>query len=827
VRTSGIDPGRGRTRLLVWRSLAYTAVLTLIASTVQGQPQTDPLESPALEHVIPIDVLADLPSGDNLPSFLGSVVPEFIPDRLDTGGVSTGEAARLGAHGSSWTQTQYRLGDVDITDPDGSGTPLFVPGVLEWQRVSVATGLKALDVNAVGPAVSLTPREPSSTWVRRFEGSLGPSALSAGGTLTDPPAIRRADSWKRAHGLVSGPLILNRLGLVVSGSWMGSSRFDRRDPTRVDADQASLFAHLVFTPGPRETLRTVAYLQRAEFPMANRIAWQQPRSTERDRSVHLQSTWERRGDGMSWRAFGAYTSRARDSKMQLTGPIVIERLRDGPVSELLYPGAGTAPPGVDRRISAGARATFRPFEAFGRRHAATMGVDVSSGRARVGDSLDARIGELVGGIPARVWDFSGWRTPSRWNASTIAAHLGDQIELSNRVVIDGGLRFERVTGEARDAAQGVSWHDWYPRARVRWQPTRSQRFTVFSGYGRYGYSLPLRWLAVGDPAAAVGSVYRWVTTSVGRAPRPNEVGALVARAGPGTGGDVRFAAIDPDLERPRLDEFVLGVESRRGVNTVIRLAGVGRWERQHVALTNPGVPNAGYSIVSVPDGGIGGADLLLPAYNRHPVTFGADQYVLTNPSGISPKLFGLDLTVQTRTGRLFLLAGGTAGYFEGVPANLGFLAIENDRGLLGETFTNPNARTYSTASRPFTDRGYTLKISGVYHFPRDVRLGVVARYQDGQPFARVVVFEGLNQGPEGVRAFENGGTRFMFTLTLDARLQKGIQVGRSRVDVVLDGYNLLNKGDEIEESQLDGPTWRHITAVQPPRAIHAGVRVSF
>jgi hypothetical protein len=52
-------------------------------------------------------------------------------------------------------------------------------------------------------------------------------------------------------------------------------------------------------------------------------------------------------------------------------------------------------------------------------------------------------------------------------------------------------------------------------------------------------------------------------------------------------------------------------------------------------------------------------------------------------------------------------------------------------------------------------------------------------------------------------------------------------VGRSRVDILLHGYKLLNKGDEIEESQVDGPTWRKITAVQPPRAFHAGVRVTF
>lgn len=827
MRIVGLDPGMRGTSRGMQRAFACAAILTWTSTAARGQSQTERLGSPALEHSIPLEVLADLPSSDNLPSLLGAVLPEFIPDRLDTGGISTGEAARLGAHGSTWTQTQYRLGDVDITDPDGSGTPLFVPGVLEWQRVSVVTGLKAIDVNAGGPAVYLVPREPSPTWTRQVEGSLAPPAFGAGGTLTSPPAIQRMDSWKRAHLLASGPLVPERLGLVVSGSWMESSRFDRSDPTRVIADQASFFAHLVYTPAPRTTLRTIASGQRADFPSPNRVVWQQSGAVERDRSMHVQSTLERLSGGMSWRVFGAYSSRERVSEMSLTGPIVAERLTDGPVSELLYPSAGSAPPGVDRRLSAGARAALRPFESFGRTHATTIGIDLGRDRARAGDPVGGRIGELVAGIPARVWDYSGWQGPSRWSRSSFAVYAGDQVEMSERLLLSGGLRFERVTGEAAGAAQGVSWHDLYPRVSARWEPTGSRRFSLFSGFGRYGYALPLRWLAVGDPVAPVASVYRWLTTSGVRPPQPSELGALVARVGPGTGGDTRFATIDSGLERPRFDEWTVGVESRRGASTVIRLAGIGRWEKQNVALTNPGVPDASYSIIDVPDGGIASLDLILPAFNRNPSTFGSDRYVLTNPAGAAAKVFGLDFTMETRTERLFLLAGGTAGYFEGVPANRGFLLIENDRGLIGETFTNPNARTYTAKSRPFTDRGYTLKISGVYHFPREVRLGVIARYQDGQPFSRHVVFAELNQGPEAVRAFENGGTRFMFTLTLDARLQKGIQVGRSRVEMLLDGYNLLNKGDEIEESQINGPTWRKITAVQPPRALHAGVRVTF
>ena len=64
---------------------------------------------------------------------------------------STGEAATLGG--------PRELVDPDAVPPstmwilpirDGSGTPLLVPGVLEWQRVDVLTGAIPIDVNAAG-----------------------------------------------------------------------------------------------------------------------------------------------------------------------------------------------------------------------------------------------------------------------------------------------------------------------------------------------------------------------------------------------------------------------------------------------------------------------------------------------------------------------------------------------------------------------------------------------------------------------------------------------------------------------------------------------------
>ena len=258
---------------------------------------------------------------------------------------------------------------------------------------------------------------------------------------------------------------------------------------------------------------------------------------------------------------------------------------------------------------------LKPFEFFGRTHAATIGIDVGGDRARAGDPFEGRIGELVGGIPARVWDYSGWQTPSRWSRSTFAAYAGDQVEISERLLLSGGLRFERVTGEAAGAAQGC----------VMAQPVPA----CFGSMGADGVadgSPCFRGSADTDtPCHCAGwrSVIRqrpWRRFTDGSRQAvfghrsQSEIGSLVARVGPGTGGDPRFSTIESGLERPRFDELIVGVESRRGASTIIRLAGVGRWEQQSVALTNPGVPDDKlFDHLRSPTAASAGLDLILPA----------------------------------------------------------------------------------------------------------------------------------------------------------------------------------------------------------------------
>jgi hypothetical protein len=120
-----------------------------------------------------------------------------------------------------------------------------------------------------------------------------------------------------------------------------------------------------------------------------------------------------------------------------------------------------------------------------------------------------------------------------------------------------------------------------------------------------------------------------------------------------------------------------------------------------------------------------------------------------------------------------------------------------------------------------------FKWSTTYRAPHDILAAVTARYQDGQPFSRIVVVPDLAQGPEIVQAYPAGRTRFTFTATIDMRLEKGFEFGRTRASLRVDVFNLTNRANEVEEDVFTGPAFRQTIAVQPPRTIRAGLRFEF
>jgi hypothetical protein len=807
------------------------ALLTCVGSAAPSLAQTPASvpERPPLGASITVDALGGLPSSANLFSLLDTVIPDVIADRIDTGGVSAGAAARVGAHGSTWTQTIFRVGDADVTDPIGNGAPLLIPGVDQWERVEVATGMMPIDVSAPGMAVSLAPRHPAASWTRSFEFLGSPPALDAGSDTATPPAITRLNSWAHTNLFLSGPLDASdpgRLGALLSATWTRSTHFERNSTNVIDANLSSAFLNLVSKPSIGDEIRLTGWGQRMRDAAPNHIAFGQPSAGEQDTGLHLQAAWQHAAaqTDAGVRAFGSYTLGRRATDLAATPVIVVERLTDGPVPSLVDPDVGT-----DRVWSVGARINRTFGTSSDARHTVLAGVDFSGADAKVRSAFSGRIGELVDGLPARVWDVTVPLAGSDWHSSSLALFVSDTAAIAPHLTLSGGLRFEALSGSTASSSTEISWRSLLPRAGVHVAMTDVWHLAAFGQYGRYADRLPLSDLAYGDPNAPTAKMYRWNATSAGL-PQAGAIGPLVQRWGPGTGGDVAFSAIDPALKRPIMDEAVLGFEARPHPSTFLRIAVIGRRETNLIGAVDVGVPASTYSTIGVADPGIDligtQDDQILLFYNRAPSTFGADRYLLTNPADDVATFVGADMLGQVHASRLFFILGATAGRSEALSASRGFGALENDAGVLGDVFIDPNSRTFAQG-RVFTERGYTIKTAASYQFEHDTTLGLSARYQDGQHFARLVIMQGLNQGVEAVRAFRNGRTRFTFSMTVDARLQKGFTIGTHHITALVDAYNLFNQALEVEEFSVTGSTSRLTSAVQPPRVVQIGVRIPF
>jgi hypothetical protein len=275
---------------------------------------------------------------------------------------------------------------------------------------------------------------------------------------------------------------------------------------------------------------------------------------------------------------------------------------------------------------------------------------------------------------------------------------------------------------------------------------------------------------------------------------------------------------------------VIGIETHPTTALRLSLVGLARWESNLIGVVNTGIGSSAYTIVNIPDPGLQLLnpvdDQVLPVSNRVPSSFGQDRYLLTNPSEDRATSQSIVLSADVNTEHVLFGFSAAANQTDAPAANRGFGPLENDQDIVGELFVDPNAAILPRG-RLFNDRAYTMKIMSVLRLPADVRVGVAARYQDGQPFARMVVVPGLNQGAELVRGIPNGASRFTFTETLDARVQKGFSIGSNRLDLIVDAFNLLNTQNEVEEQVVGGAAFREVTAIQPPRSFHVGLRVSF
>jgi hypothetical protein len=769
-----------------------------------------------------------LPHSNGVYGLLERSDPLVITERIEGGGTYP-EPQRLGASGASWTQTTFKLGDADITDPDRTGYAMLFPNLDALQAVGAATAGIHPDTYGAGTAITLVPRMPSGKWMRSVQLDLSPPAFQSVNPLDVPPApsIARLRSSSGGSFVASGPLT-SRLGILLAGTLNEFTRLERERAGSLSSRTQSLSGHLAYKAEQGDDVRVFAQVDRLSFPVVGRAMLVDPALQQREHSTLIATTWNRATRaGLAWSANLTYAHAGSDPALAGT-PITgtTERLRDGPPLEL-----AAAAESSRHRTSLQWRGEPRPLTFLGLRHLPEFGATASwtaSTRQAPGSST---IAELVDGEAARVWHYTTDGAPSRWRGTEFALWATNEIPVMSRVDIDLGVRAASAGAARRGEGGSISWRALSPSILGTYRALNNGRLTFLAGYARYASRLPLNYLAFGDPHSLTGVVRRWHDGNRDQRLQPGESGVVLSAVGPCCANG-RPNTIADDLSAPRMTEVRAALQTRLWDHWVLRLGGS---DRRHYRLIQPvnaaAYLSGNYSLTHVEDKAldqlVDADDQLLPIFSRLPHSFGTDSYTLQNVDHNSARDHGLDLVLERiYNGRWGMWIGGTAHKSEGIGGNRGFRPDENDQGVIGEVFSEPNAETFARG-RLFFERGYVAKWSAIYQLPYGLRGGTIARYADGQHFNRVVIARDVPQGVDFIPALPRGLTRYTYAFTLDTRLEKQLTLSGRRATFVLDVFNLLNTNNEVEEDEVTGPAFRNATAVQPPRSVRFGFRIAF
>ena len=118
---------------------------------------------------------------------------------------------------------------------------------------------------------------------------------------------------------------------------------------------------------------------------------------------------------------------------------------------------------------------------------------------------------------------------------------------------------------------------------------------------------------------------------------------------------------------------------------------------------------------------------------------------------------------------------------------------------------------------------WTFKANGSYDAPWGIRVSPSYRFQSGQPFGRTFLAT-TNYGQQRILAEPiDAQAQRNFNL-FDVRVEKSVSIGRRKIGLVLDIYNLTNSNAEQNINWASGTTYLAPSNIIGPRIVRFGAR---
>jgi hypothetical protein len=811
------------------------------------------------------------PEAFSLQGLLLSREPSSVTEPLNFTGIRDNRLSVESQRGFSWTDAQYKLQGMDATDSYQPGRPAILPDVYALDEVVVRSAFAQTASSSAGTEVGLFLVEPGASWHGGFSTANTAAALSST-NLPDPASrglVQQADQsrWFTRDGMEIGGPLTRWADFYASGSGQWASQTEPLATPGTDQRSRLLFGNArgrvragdkdqfdALYSGSRIGLSDGGIPMGLEALTGNRMApafvlpGGFPGQPETDHLDFLQVGWTHLLPAVSRLGLVevryGYSVAHLDTSTVPTGQSRI-KLLGGTI-------AGAAPlANLAVRTRQEIEGAWQPtvLRVKGTRHQVALGAGWKTSEPRNRFTAPSNMNVIsANGAPAFVMEFN---TPldSRELVRSFSSFVADHLRLAPSLSLDLGAfaDFSRGSLPAQSSPAGtftslrtfapqpdlVVWNNLSPRAGFAWQVPHAHGLVFRATYFRLYAPLAGRYLDFGNPNSLGGSAYQWIASNSNGSFQPGEQGSLLLRfGGP-------YSSISPSLHRPYSDEFDIGAELPLAPRSVASIHLFRRDDKDRIAAIDTGVPSQAFTPVSILDPGPDGIpgtfdDQRLTVYAQNSVTLGQDRYLLTNPAGLRMLNSGLLVEAGTDWRRLMLHASFVAEKSYG-PANPGDAVYENDPGVIGALFLDPNTSIHSTG-RSFVDRAYLGKLQASYRLPSawgGLEVASVADYMDGLVFARQLLVAGLPQGPflvaTTVRGSPEGGNRAQYVMNWNIRIRRQFGLPVGRLAATADILNVINAGQRLQEDDLSGPSFnlRLPVAIQPSRFVRIGFRYEF
>jgi hypothetical protein len=812
--------------------------------------------------------LEEVPTGRSIWAAL-ELTGSVVSDRFDVGGSESGQQSRIAATGTSYTQDQYFINGVNVTDSAALGASATYYSFDSFEEVSASLSSHPAELQSPGVYVNVVVKS-------------GTSKLHGGGAVyyeNDSLQSDNLDDSLRAQGVsqstklgsyFDGALELSGPFLGERALWYASYARQRIDPFVIGfflpdgepgSDPTTLTTFLA-----RGTLRLGTDENVNLFFLRN-DKLRENRDASRFRPTPETALYQ---DSTTTVLQGAYSRVFRQSVL-LDARLALVDL-DFPLGERpelppdsfsrieLASGIRSDGPGTNEvferdRLQANLSLSLFRDDWLSGSHDLKLGFERNvTPTSTTYDLNGAILYRDFFGAPLQVEIYGDPLTREDRTAST--SFFAQDSYVRGKLVLNLGARFDYWTAGYPDQSREPGpWEEFFrewglsesvpgdsrvasfaslaPRVGVTYSLTEDGGTILRGGYGRYYHQIGSSLSVFANPNGRASALFSFTDADSNRILDPGEVDFDRPLA-------VNLPAandVDPDLMQPRSDEVTLGIEHELSSGLAVSGTAVYRRDRLLIDDVNVGVPFTDFEEALALDPGRDLAvgtddDSLLPVFNQSRESLGRDRFLLENPEGLESRYRGIELVARRRfDGRWQMRASLTLGESDGFLPGPG---LESNEGASfpSPLYDNPNTLV-NAKGRTFWDRPRILRVSGSYHWRFGIGFAAAYRYQIGQPLYRSIqvgqTIEGvpLNQGPVEILAEPQGAVVQPALHVLDLRAEKDFGLGRyGRLGVLFDLFNAFNANTATEVSSRRG-AFGAILDILPPRVARVGVRYRF